>query len=79
MRDPKRIDVFCDELKAVWHRLPDWRFGQFLSNAIGEYIMETKKDIFFTEDDEMLEFFKRYVSSDEDVNESGTSGEDGNE
>ena len=30
MRDPKRIDDFCDRLKAVWHTVPDWRFGQLM-------------------------------------------------
>lgn len=61
MRDPKRIDRFCDQLKAVWHRVPDWRFGQLMSNMLGDFVGETGRDIFFPEDDEMMEFFLKYV------------------
>lgn len=32
MRDLKRIDKFCDLLKEIWKRVPDWRFGQLISN-----------------------------------------------
>lgn len=28
MRDPKRIDKFCEMLKVYWHMVPDWRFMQ---------------------------------------------------
>jgi len=61
MRDANRIDRFCDELKAIWHCVPDWRFGQLMSNMLGAYVGETGKDIFFPEDDEMFEFFAKYV------------------
>lgn len=61
MRDPKRIDTFCDELKAIWHRVPDWRFGQLMSNMFGEYVGETGQDIFFTEDNEMMKFFRKFI------------------
>lgn len=61
MRDPKRIDRFCDELKAIWHTVPDWRFGQLMSNMLGEYVATTKRDIFFPEDEEMMKFFREYV------------------
>ena len=60
MRDPKRIDEFCAELAKLWHNVPDWRFGQLMSNVLGEYTYQTHRDIFFPEDDEMLEFFKKY-------------------
>lgn len=63
MRDPKRINNFCDELKSVWHRVPDWRFGQLMSNVIGAYAETTGKDVFFVEDDEFMEFFERYISA----------------
>lgn len=26
MRDPKRIDKFCEMLKAYWHTVPNWRY-----------------------------------------------------
>lgn len=57
MRDPERIDKFCEELAAQWHKVPDWHFGQLISNVIGTM---TKKDIFFIEDDEIMSFFEDY-------------------
>lgn len=55
MRDPKRIDDFCDRLKAVWKEVPDWRFGQFIVNTMGEVAQRTGKDIFFIEEHEMIQ------------------------
>lgn len=63
MRDPDRIPKFCDELAKLWGLVPDWRFGQFISNVLGAYVSETKRDIFFPEDDEIMEFFKNYFKS----------------
>jgi len=57
MRDPERIDKFCEELAVQWHKVPDWRFGQLINNVIGTM---AKKDIFFIEDDEMISFFEDY-------------------
>lgn len=62
MRDPARIDSFCDQLASLWHEVPDWRFGQFISNVLGAYVAETKRDIFFPEDDEIMEFMKKYFA-----------------
>lgn len=56
MRDNKHIDKFCAELAKLWHIVPNWRFGQFISNVLGSY----KGDIFFPEDDKMLDFMKKY-------------------
>jgi len=64
MRDPKRIDKFCNELKKCWHKVPDWRFGQLISNVLGAYVSETNRDIFFPEDDEILAFFKKYFEQE---------------
>lgn len=64
MRDPKRIDEFCNELARMWHKVPDWRFGQLISNVLGDYQAETKRDIFFPEDDELLDFFKGYFGEE---------------
>ena len=60
MRNPDRINEFCNRLAACWHKVPDWRFGQLMSNILGEYVAEKKRDIFFPEDDEMIEFFEDY-------------------
>lgn len=49
MRDPKRIDDFCDRLKAVWHTVPDWRFGQLMVNLLGD-MKASGRDPFFPED-----------------------------
>lgn len=61
MRDPERIDIICDELKKAWHKYPDQRFGQFMSNFLGECVGKGKcHDIFFPEDDKWLEWLKDF-------------------
>lgn len=54
MRDPKRIDRFCARFAAMWKKVPDWRFGQLISNLLGEYVSRTHRDIFFPEDEELI-------------------------
>ena len=55
MRDPKRIKKYCDVLAKCWEKVPDWRFGQFLSNVIGEVMQEMNcQDLFFPEDEEFF-------------------------
>lgn len=66
MRDPDRIDKFCNELAQLWHKVPDWRFGQLMCNLLGEYTRTTKKGSFFPEDNELMEFFKNYFRRDTD-------------
>lgn len=60
MRNPDRIDGFCDRLKTMWHQVPDWRFGQLMSNLFGLFAAETRRDFFFTEDEELFAFFENY-------------------
>lgn len=67
MRDPKRIKEFCEQLAAIWERVPDWRFGQFVSNVLGQVQTEKKRDIFFIEDDEMLTAVKAYFHIEGDA------------
>ncbi len=55
MRDPKRIDEFCEQLKIIWRQVPDWRFGQFICNTMGEVAQRTGKDIFYIEEPEMMQ------------------------
>lgn len=64
MRDPKRLDRFYDELKEI-HKVyfPDWRFGQFCSNFFGWLATEKKKDLWFPEEGEMLEYIREYAKS----------------
>lgn len=59
MRDPNRIPVFCSRLAQAWAMVPDWRFGQLMVNALGEM----KKDPFFPEDDEMIQYLENYAKS----------------
>ena len=61
MRDPNRINEYCDRLKAIWSCVPDWRFGQLMINMLGDFVAETKMDIFFPEDEEMFEYFEKYM------------------
>lgn len=56
MRDPARIDRFCQRLAELWKKVPDWRFGQLISNVLGAF----GKDPFYIEDDKLLEFFESY-------------------
>ena len=57
MRDEKRIDEFCELLKKVWHKVPDWRVGQLIENLKRA---AQKSDIFYIEDDIMLDLLKVY-------------------
>lgn len=67
MRDPKRIMVFCKELAGLWSMVPDWRFGQLVSNIMRMYMSETGRDPFFVEDAELMERMKAWFK--ENVNE----------
>lgn len=59
MRDPKRIQKFCNRLARAWGMVPDWRFGQLMVNALGEMNL----DPFFPEDDEMIQHIESYVQT----------------
>lgn len=59
MRNPDRIDKFCNELAKIWkENCPDWRFGQLMVNVLNSM----PNDPFFPEEDEMLQFFKDFFS-----------------
>lgn len=62
MNPERRIDTFCDELKRLWRRVPDWRFGQLMCNLLGEVHDEARKDPFYIEDGELLEVFDRVLN-----------------
>lgn len=66
MRDPNRIDKFCNELAELWHKVPDWRFGQLMMNLFAIYkIKYSAVDWFNAEDDELINFFKEYFNKDD--------------
>ena len=65
MRDPNRIDKFCNELAKLWHKVPDWRFGQLMMNLFATYkIKYSAVDWFNAEDNELINFFKEYFNKD---------------
>ena len=61
MRDPKRIDGFCDLLKKIWKRVPDWRFGQLISN-LGRQLEWTPGGFFYAEDEEFMNELARILA-----------------
>lgn len=61
MRDINRIEPFVAKLQKYWEEMiPDWRFGQFMSNFLGFVYQETNRDIFFIEDDQMAELLDQF-------------------
>ena len=60
MRNPARIDEFCDRLKIAWKKLPDVRCGQFIMNCLGSMSAQGR-DPFFPEEPEMIEFIEKYA------------------
>lgn len=65
MRDPKRLDKFYDEIKAIHqNKFPDWRFGQLCSNFFGWLMTKKGVDLFFPEEDKMLEYFQEYAKEE---------------
>lgn len=55
MRDPNRINMILELIKAIWIRNPDWRLGQLLSNFGGFSV----GNIFYLEDSEVEKLLKK--------------------
>ena len=53
MRDINRIEPFLDKFEELWKLHPDIRFGQMIYN------LTSGIDIFYIEDDKMLELINR--------------------
>jgi len=61
MIDINRIKPIINELEKIWLNLPDQRFGQFISNIIGDIAHNNNiSDIWFPEDNAWLEYLKTY-------------------
>jgi len=61
MRNPDRLDIFYKKLKEIHqNKVPDWRFGQLISNFLQWLYVEKGMDIFFPEEDKMLKLFEEY-------------------
>ena len=62
MRDINRIYPIMNELTTIWTTYcPDWRFGQLISNF--KYYIKFQhniEDIFYIEDDKILEYIKEF-------------------
>ena len=64
MRNPNRLYNFYDEMRNIHMKsFPDWRFGQLMSNFFGWLMSEKKKDLFFPEEDDMIEYFREYANT----------------
>lgn len=62
MRNPDRIDVFCNKLAEIWKtKCPDWRFGQLTMNVYGSMDV----DPFFPEENEMIQIIENFFSPQE--------------
>ena len=65
MRNPDRLDTFYATIKNIHRKaFPDWRFGQLMSNFFGWLSYEKGVDLFFPEEDKMLEYFKEFAGVD---------------
>ena len=62
MRNKSRIPIFLKELENYWNKVPDWRFGQLISNVLGT----CERDPFFYEENEMLDVFKKFFNKEEE-------------
>lgn len=56
MRDKNRIKTFLERLEKVWNKVPDWRFGQLMSNVLDL----RENDPFYIEDDEIIKSIENY-------------------
>lgn len=53
MRDSTRIHEICSLLEEIWGTVPDWRFGQLLSNL--DLFNKRDSISFYQEDDKTLQ------------------------
>ena len=57
MRNPNRIDNFIEKVRDAWKEVPDWRFGQFMLNVLGDMQAKAEYDLFFMEDEDFFKLF----------------------
>lgn len=64
MRDYNRIHEICSILEEIWQVVPDWRFGQLLSNL---NLFSIRDGIsFYQEDDETYQALENIVKQIKD-------------
>lgn len=60
-RQADRLDSFYDELKSIHKEyFVDWRWGQLVNNFLCWLMNDKGMDIFFPEEDKMLEYLREY-------------------
>ena len=69
MRDVNRIYPFCNELAQLWSKYPDLRFGQIMSNIARYVQMEHRRDMFFMEDDELMDVIRNQLRQGREYDE----------
>lgn len=56
MRDINRIAPYMEQLRKQWERVPDWRFGQFITNVLGPAMIKANcSNLFMIEDEELFQ------------------------
>lgn len=63
MRNPDRIDIFVEKVRDAWKEFPDWRFGQFMLNVLGDMQARAKYDLFFMEDEDFFKLFDEVIKT----------------
>ena len=66
MRNPDRIPKILTLLQQGWEKVPDWRFGQLIEN-LKRYICVD--DLFYIEDDKMIEKIVDFFALEEVTND----------
>jgi uncharacterized protein YihD (DUF1040 family) len=60
MRNPERIQRILAKLEQAWHKHPDMRLGQFISNLNDS----RDGDLFYVEDEELEEWIEEEISAE---------------
>lgn len=58
-----QIHAFCSQLEKIWWKWPELRFGQMMINMLSAYTAINKRDVFYTEDKDLLAFFEEYMNA----------------
>lgn len=59
-RNKDRIRPFLEKIAEHWEKVPDWRFGQLISNVYGA----GGRDPFFYEEEDTEELFDKFFKGE---------------
>ena len=62
MRDPKQTDKIFNLIKTIRATYPDLRTGQIIVNAVTTSPSTKGRDLFYLEDQEIIDALKDYLS-----------------